>query len=156
MATETLPAARPSTTPLPRGPLLLLSFAVFLTVTVETLPAGLMPEMAADLGTTPERIGMLISVWALTVIVTSIPLTRLLNRVDRHVVVAASLALFALANLATALAPTVGVALATRVVAAVAHGVFWATVIVYATSLLPQSQWGRGLAIVTAGGTAAT
>lgn len=158
MTTDTLvtdPAAA-SASRLPLGPLLLLSFAVFLTVTVEALPAGLMPEMAADLGVSAEQIGMLISVWALTVIVTSIPLARLLSRIERRVVVSAALTVFALANLGTALAPTMTVAIGARVVAAVAHGVFWAVVIVYATSLLPPSHWGRGLAIVTAGGTAAT
>ena len=45
--------------------------------------------------------------------------------------------------------------MATRVAAAVAHGLFWAVVIVYASSLLAPSHLGRGLAIVTAGGTAA-
>jgi predicted MFS family arabinose efflux permease len=99
---------------------------------------------------------MLISVWALTVIATSIPLTRLLRRIDRRVLVAGALAVFALANLGTALAPTFAVAMGSRVAAALAHGVFWAVVIVYATALLPATHLGRGLAIVTAGGTAAT
>jgi DHA1 family inner membrane transport protein len=157
MTTDTLPtvAAEPRAR-LPIGPLLLLSFAVFLTVTVETLPAGLLTEMSGDLGASADEIGMLISVWALTVIVTSIPLTRALRRVDRRLVVSGALVVFAAANLATAFSPTLAVAMGTRVAAAVAHGVFWAVVIVYATSLLPRSHWGRGLAIVTAGGTAAT
>ena len=51
---------------------------------------------------------------------------------------AVSLAVFALANVATAFAPTYEFALGTRVVAAVAHGVFWAIVIVYASSLLSR------------------
>jgi len=157
MSTDTLPIVAAETRArLPIGPLLLLSFAVFLTVTVETLPAGLLTEMSGDLRASADEIGMLISVWALTVIVTSIPLTRLLRRLDRRLVVAGALAVFAAANLATALSPTLSVALGTRVAAAVAHGVFWAVVIVYATSLLPRTHWGRGLAIVTAGGTAAS
>lgn len=157
MSTDTLPTVAAEPRPrLPIGPLLLLSFAVFLTVTVETLPAGLLTEMSGDLRASADEIGMLISVWALTVIVASIPLTRLLRRLDRRLVVAGALAVFAAANLATALSPTLAVALATRVAAAIAHGVFWAVVIVYATSLLPRTHWGRGLAIVTAGGTAAT
>jgi DHA1 family inner membrane transport protein len=140
----------------PMRALLILSLGVLVTVTVESLPAGLMPEMAADLGVTPLQIGLLISVWAVTVIVTSLPLTRGLARVDRRLVVGVSLAAFAVANIATAFAPSYGFALSLRVAAAVAHGVFWAVVIVYATSLLAPSHLGRGLAIVTAGGTAAT
>ncbi|MBW9095039.1 MFS transporter [Microbacterium jejuense] len=159
MTTSTAPAATSSPTSVarfPLGALLLLSLGVFVTVTAESLPAGLMPEMAADLGVDPLRIGLLVSVWAVVVIATSLPLTRATRRIDRRIVVASSLAVFALANVATALAPTYEIAFATRVVAAVAHGVFWAIVIVYASSLLTRAQLGKGLALVTGGGTAAT
>nr|WP_243847368.1 MFS transporter [Microbacterium ulmi] len=132
-----------------------MSLAVLLTVTAESLPAGLLPEMSADLGVGAGEVGLLISVWAATVIVTSIPLARLVARIDRRIVLGGALAMFALANVATAFAPDYRVALATRIAAALAHGVFWAVVIVYATSLLAPSHLGRGLAVVTAGGTAA-
>ncbi|WP_159499808.1 MFS transporter [Microbacterium sp. 18062] len=152
----TSPSADAATARFPLRALLLLSTAVLVTVTAESLPAGLLPEMAADLRVSPERIGTLISVWALTVIVTSVPLSRALLSVDRRLSVVISLVMFALANLVTAIAPDYGVVLAARVLAAVAHGVFWSIVIVYATSLLSPGHLGRGLAIVTAGGTAAT
>lgn len=158
MTTSTAPVALPAAVVprFPLGALLLLSLGVFVTVTAESLPAGLMPEMAAELGVDPVRIGLLVSVWAIVVIGTSLPLTRATRRIDRRVVVAAALAVFALATVATAFAPSYEIAFATRVVAAVAHGVFWAIVIVYASSLLSETQVARGLAIVTSGGTAAT
>lgn len=158
MTTSTASVVLPPATAerFPLGPLLLLSLGVFVTVTAESLPAGLMPEMAADLGVDPLRIGLLVSVWAIVVIGTSIPLTRATRRIDRRVVVATSLAVFALANVATAFSPSYEFAFGTRVVAAIAHGVFWAIVIVYASSLLSGAQLGRGLALVTGGGTAAT
>jgi predicted MFS family arabinose efflux permease len=71
-------------------------------------------------------------------------------------VIAGALAAFALANLATAFAPGYEFAFATRILAAIAHGAFWAVVMVYAAALLAPAQLGRGLAIVTGGGTAAT
>lgn len=154
-STASLSLPAPVAARFPFGPLLLLSFGVFVTVTAESMPAGLMPEMAADLGVDPLRIGLLVSVWALVVIGTSIPLTRATRRIDRRIVVAVSLAVFALANVATAFAPTYEFAFATRVVAALAHGVFWAIVIVYASSMLSGAQLGKGLALVTGGGTAA-
>ena len=158
MTTSTASVVLPPATAerFPLGPLLLLSLGVFVTVTAESLPAGLMPEMAADLGVDPLRIGLLVSVWAIVVIGTSIPLTRATRRIDRRVVVATSLAVFALANVATAFSPSYEFAFGTRVVAAIAHGVFWAIVIVYASSLLSGAQLGRGLALVTGGGTSAT
>src|SRR6478735_7854676 len=149
MTTSTASAAvsSPPVARFPLGALLLLSLGVFVTVTAESLPAGLMPEMAAELGVDPLRIGLLVSVWALVVIGTSLPLTRATRRIDRRIVVAASLAVFALANVATAFAPSYEIAFATRVVAAIAHGVFWAIVIVYASSLLTGPQLGRGVAL---------
>jgi len=155
-STDLVALVPPTAQRLPLGALLLLSLGVFVTVTAESLPAGLMPEMAAELGVDPLRIGLLVSVWALVVIGTSLPLTRATRRIDRRIVVATALAVFALANVATAFAPSYEFAFGTRMVAAVAHGVFWAIVIVYASSLLTGSQLGRGLAIVTGGGTAAT
>jgi len=156
MTTSTAsPPASAAVSPFPLRPLLILSVAVLVTVTAESVPAGLMPEMSADLGVSPMRIGLLISVWAVTVIFTSLPLARATTRFDRRLVVGGALAVFALANVATALAPTYEFAMATRVAAAVAHGLFWAVVIVYASSLLAPTHLGRGLAIVTAGGTAA-
>ncbi|MGK3954057.1 MFS transporter [Microbacterium sp. I2] len=157
MTMTTTPIEQASSPPrLPVRALLILSFAVLVTVTAESLPAGLMPEMSADLGVSPMQIGLLISVWALTVIVTSIPLAKVLSRVDRRLVVGGSLAVFALATMVTALSPSYPFTFALRIVSAAAHGVFWAVVIVYASSLLAPSHLGRGLALVTAGGTAAT
>lgn len=157
MTTSTASATvAPAGVRFPLGALLILSLGVFLTVTAESLPAGLMPEMATGLRVEPSQIGLLISAWAATVILTSIPLARAAAALDRRLLIALALAVFALANLATGLAPDFGLAMASRVGAAVAHGVFWAVVIVYASALLSPSHLGRGLAIVTAGGTAAT
>src|SRR5688572_24185442 len=132
------PASAATSAParLPLRSLLILSLGVLVTVTAESLPAGLMPEMSADLGVSPMQIGLLISIWALTVIVTSIPLAKTVSRVDRRLVVGVSLGVFALATLATALAPSYGFAFAMRIASAMAHGVFWAVVIVYASALL--------------------
>ena len=97
-ASVTLPPAAVARFPL--GPLLLLSLGVFVTVTAESLPAGLMPEMAAELGVDPLRIGLLVSVWAIVVIGTSIPLARAPAVSTAASSSAVSLAVFALANVA--------------------------------------------------------
>lgn len=74
----------------------------------------------------------------------------------RKSVVLATLSLMAAANLVTALAPSYGAALAARVVAAAAHGLFWAVVISYAASLVEPDRVGRALSIVLAGPTLAS
>lgn len=131
--------------------LALLSAAVMLTVSLETLPAGILPAMATEFDQSTAAIGRMLSVWGFTVILTSIPLVRVVARFDRRTVTAACLAITGLLSLATALAPTYGLALATRVLAGASHGVFWALVVVYAASLLPARFLAAGIALVTGG-----
>ena len=136
--------------------LLTLAFAVFATVTVEMVPAGLLPAMSADFGVSASSIGLLVSLWAVTIIVASLPIVRLTARVDRRTLIVATLAVMAVANTLTAIAPGYEFALASRVVAAMAHGAFWSVVMVYATSLVSASASGRTVAIVSAGASGAT
>jgi predicted MFS family arabinose efflux permease len=141
---------------LSRNTLLTLAIAVFATVTVEMIPAGLLPAMSRDFDVSTAQIGLLVSLWAATIIVASIPLTRLTSRIDRRTVLAGTLVVMAAANVATALAPGYEAALAARIVAAMAHGLFWSTVMVYATSLVDASRSGRTVALVSAGASGAT
>lgn len=131
--------------------LALLSAAVMLTVSLETLPAGILPAMSEEFGRSTTSIGILVSVWGFTVIATSIPLVRLVARWDRRIVTAACLAITGALGLATAAAPTYGVALASRLLGGASHGVFWALVVVYAAALAPPRFLAAGIALVTGG-----
>lgn len=153
--TTTAPVVPPSVRT-PWFALLTLAFAVFATVTVEMIPAGLLPAMSAEFSVSASAIGLLLSLWALTIIVVSLPMVRLTANVDRRRILVVALAVMAAANIITALAPGYEVAMASRVVAAVAHGTFWSVVMVYATSLVPPSVSGRTVAIVSAGASGAT
>ena len=53
--------------------LLTLAGAIFVSVTSEFLPTGLLPEMAEGLGVSQSRIGLLVSVFAGTVVVSAAP-----------------------------------------------------------------------------------
>ncbi|MDR6905526.1 putative MFS family arabinose efflux permease [Agromyces sp. 3263] len=154
--TTTLQPAVASRQRTPWFALLTLAFAVFATVTVEMVPAGLLPAMSADFGVSPSSIGLLVSLWAVTIIVASLPIVRLTARVDRRTLIVGALAVMAVANALTAIAPGYEFALASRVIAAMAHGAFWSVVMVYATSLVPASAAGRTVAIVSAGASGAT
>lgn len=122
-----------------------------LTVSLETLPAGILPAMAAEFDRSTTAIGTLVSVWGFTVIITSIPLVRLVARWDRRVVTAACLAITGALGLVTAAAPTYGIALTSRLLGGASHGVFWALVVVYAAALAPPRFLAAGIALVTGG-----
>lgn len=141
--------------PLPWIPLLTLSAATYASVTAEMMPAGLLPTMSTGLGTAPSRIGLLVSCWAVAVAVTSLPLVRATADVARSSLLTISLTVFAVAVLGTAISPSYGFALTSRIAAAVAHGLFWSVVVGYSADLLPEVLIPRAIAIVLAGPTVA-
>jgi predicted MFS family arabinose efflux permease len=115
----------------------------------------MLQHMARDLAVPDHRIGFLVTVWALTIAVTVIPIGALTLRVPRRTLLAGSLVVMALANVVAATAPSYSVEVAARVGGAVAHGAFWAAVVVYTSRLVPRALMGRALAVVLAGPTLA-
>lgn len=146
--TSTLPTR---TDALPWRPLLLLSFGAFWTVTLEMLPAGLLPAMSADLDVRPSRVGLLVTVWAVTVGLASIPLTRATRGWRRPTVLGVALGGLGGATLLTALAPGYAGVLVTRLVAAGGHGLFWSVLMVYAASIAPRGREARAISVVLGG-----
>ncbi|HWS49569.1 MAG TPA: MFS transporter [Microbacterium sp.] len=133
------------------APLLLLAAAVWATVTVELVPAGLLPDVADEFGIRVSTAGVMVSAWAVTIAVASLPLARLFRRTDRRMLLVGALAVMALANIALALAPSFEIIAVCRIIAAAAHGAFWSTVMVYAAAISPPAHTGRAVTITGAG-----
>ncbi len=151
----THPAPTPADRPFPWLGLITLATAIFVCVTSEFLPTGLLPQIAADLDVTEAQVGLLVTIFAGTVVVTTAPLAALTRRFDRKHLVIVVLVLFALANVAAALAPSYAWLVAARVLGGVSHGLFWAVVGAYAGYLVPKHQIARAVAVTSAGGTTA-
>lgn len=141
---------------LPWSSLLLLSAGIFVAVTSEFLPIGLLPQLRDELGITEAQVGLLITVFAGTVVVATAPLTQLTRAVPRKRLLIVLLVVFALANLVVALAPSYAVLVGGRVIGGAAHGVFWSVVTPYAARLAPAERLASAVAVATAGATVAT
>lgn len=135
--------------------LLALAGAVFLSVTSEMIPTGLLPDMSRSLGVSEAQIGLLVTVFAFTVVITSTPLTALTKRWPRHAMVVGILVVLAVSNLLTAIAPDYVFVVISRIVGGIAHGMFWSIVGAYAGHLVPKEQIGRAVSITLGGGTLA-
>ncbi len=145
----------PAVKPFPWGGLLVLAVSVFLSVTAEMIPTGLLPEMSSGLGVSESQVGLLISFFAFAVVLTSVPLTFLFRRVPRHLLLMMVLLAIAVSSIVGGLAPSFEVLVVARVVGGMAHGVFWGVVGAYSAHLVPKEQIGRAVAITTGGGTLA-
>lgn len=133
--------------------LLVLAGAIFASVTSEFLPTGLLPDMAAELGVSESQIGLLVTVFAGTVVVSTTPLTLLTRRYSRKWLMVLLLGVFALTNVLCAIAPSYEVLVVARVLGGLAHGLFWAVTGPYAARLVPRHQLARAISVTNAGGT---
>lgn len=141
--------------PFPWVGLIALAAGTFLSVTGEMIPTGLLPEMSDSLGVTESQIGLLVSVFAFTVVVSSTTLIHLTRRVPRHALLVGVITLLGISTGLGALAPNYELLVATRVLGGLAHGVFWAVVGAYAGHLVPKEQLARAVSVTIAGGTLA-
>ena len=108
--------------------LLVLALAAFAFVTAEVLPIGLLTVIAPDLHRSLSQVGLLVSGYAVVVVVASVPLTRLTHRVPRRGLLGITLILFAASDAMAALASTYAVMAGARVVTALTQALFWSVV----------------------------
>ncbi|MBB2923745.1 MFS transporter [Cellulomonas cellasea] len=132
--------------------LLALAVAAFCYVTAETVPVGLLTEIATDLDVAESRVGLLVTVYAVTVVLATLPLVRAAARVPRRPLVLALMAVLVVSTVLSALAPGYGLLLAARVLGALSQAVFWGVVAPVAAGMFPVQVRGRVLAVVFTGG----
>ncbi|MGH4032538.1 MFS transporter [Actinomycetota bacterium Odt1-20B] len=136
---------------LPLLALLALATAVFITSLTETLPAGVLPAMSADLGVSESAMGQSVTIYAIGTALTAIPLTAATAAWRRKRLLLAAMAAFAVANTVTALSADYLLTMAARFVAGVAAGLAWALLAGYARRLAPPGLQGRAIAVVMTG-----
>jgi MFS transporter, DHA1 family, inner membrane transport protein len=141
--------------PFPWVGLFTLALAIFVSVTTEFLPTGLLPEMARDYHVSLSQIGLLVTIFAGTVVLATTPLSILTRDFSRKRLVVIVLLVIAFGAVLAAVAPTYGILVVARVIGGLAHGLFWAVVGAYAGHLVPKHQLGRAVAITASGATAA-
>lgn len=134
-----------------RPALAVLAISAFVYVTAETLPVGLLPEIARGLSVSEATVGLLLTTYAAIAAITTIPLTALTMGVPRRRLMAILVAVFAVSQLAAGLAPTFEVLTISRLFCALAHGVFWSAIAPVAARLAPPGQSGRATSLVFLG-----
>jgi DHA1 family inner membrane transport protein len=116
---------------------------------------GLLLEVSRELGVTIASAGLLISGYALGVVVGAPVLTALTAAWPRKTVLIALMVIFTLGNAACALAPSYGWLAAARVLTALAHGTFFGVGSVVATGLVAKERQASAIAVMFTGLTVA-
>lgn len=135
--------------------LLALAFSALVFYTDDYVIAGVLPEIAADLGVSTGAAGQLVTVFSLVVAVVA-PLAAVLTAklAPRQVLIVAAI-VFSIANIAASLAPSFGLLVAARIVAAVAAAAATPSLFALAARLAPPERIGRYVAVVALGVTGA-
>ncbi len=103
-----------------------LALGTFLMGTTEFVVAGLLPEIAGDLQVSVARTGLMITVFAVGMIVGA-PLTAMLTlRLPKRLTLMLVLGVFAAGHVIVALSSNFTLVLAARFLTAIATGAFWA------------------------------
>ncbi|WP_108659979.1 MFS transporter [Acuticoccus kandeliae] len=124
------------------------AFGIGLT---EFVVAGILPQIANDFGVDIPTAGLMATTYALGVFVGAPILTVLGARIPRKRMLIGLALVFTLGNVITALAPTLPVALAGRVLTAFNHGTFFGIGSIIAASLVAKDRQTSAIAFMFSG-----
>ncbi|MBY8852327.1 MFS transporter, partial [Saccharothrix sp. MB29] len=131
--------------------LIALAMGAFGIGTTEFVIVGLLPEVALDLGVSIPDAGLLVSGYALSVVVGAPLMTALGSRLPRKTVLLALMGVFVLGNVLCAVADNYALLMVGRAVAALCHGAFFGIGSVVAASLVRPERQAGAIALLFSG-----
>jgi predicted MFS family arabinose efflux permease len=140
-----------STDALPLAGLLALTAASAIATANESVPAGLLPQLAEGFGVTEAWAGQLVTACALGSGLAAIPLSAALRGWPRRRVLMLVLAGFFVCNAVTAVSTSFALTLIARFAVGLATGLAWSLLATYARRMVAPEQQGRALAIAMMG-----
>lgn len=128
-----------------------LALAAFAIGTTEFAPMGLLPVIADGVHVSIPTAGLLISAYAIGVMVGAPLMTLLLAPYRRKAALVGLMAIFTVGNLLSAVAPGYDMLLLSRVFTSLAHGAFFGIGSVVAASLVPADKRAGAVATMFMG-----
>ena len=132
-------------------PLLALAIGAFAIGTTEFSPMGLLPNIAHDLGVSIPSAGMLITGYALGVMLGAPIVTLWFGGFARRNALILLMAIFTIGNLIAAFAPNYMSLMGARLITSLNHGAFFGIGSVVAASVVPAHKQASAVAIMFMG-----
>ncbi|MEU4418379.1 MFS transporter [Nocardia salmonicida] len=117
-----------------------LVLCVFGITTGEFVIAGILPDVATDLGVSIPAAGLLVTAYAIGMIIGGPTLTALTTRFPRKPLMVTLLVVAVVGNIASAIAPAYEALFAARILTALVTSTFFANAIVTAVSTAPEGK----------------
>src|SRR5688500_9387478 len=131
--------------------LLALAIGAFGIGTTEFVIMGMLPEIATDLGVSVSAVGILISAYAVGVVLGAPTLPAVGLRFTPRQTLIALMVVFVVGNALAALAPSYGLLAAARVLTALAHGSFFGVGAVAARRLVSPDRATSAISLMVTG-----
>jgi predicted MFS family arabinose efflux permease len=135
----------------PWAALQVMALMGFLLIATETMPAGLLPQIASGLHVTEGTAGQFVSAYALGTVIAAMPAIALTRGLPRKPVFLAGILGFLAANLITAFSTDIILSLEARLLAGAFSGLLWGMTAGYARRITAPHQVGRALSVASAG-----
>lgn len=132
-------------------PLLALAIGAFGIGVTEFSPMGMLPVIAEGVGVSIPSAGMLVSAYAIGVMVGAPVMTLLFSRFGKRSALMVLMTIFTLGNILSALAPDYWTLLLSRLITSLNHGAYFGLGSVVAASLVPKERQASAVATMFMG-----
>ncbi len=151
------PASVHERPPLPRPPrggwaaVVAVALGIFVVVTTEILPIGLLTSIGADFTVSDGMAGLMMTMPGFLAAVAAPLVTTATARFDRRLMLCLFTLLLAVANFVAAAAPGYGLVLVSRVLVGITIGGYWSIGAGLGERLVPPESAGRATAVIFSG-----
>lgn len=129
---------------------------IFLLVTAEQLPIGLLSQVASSMGVSPGMAGLMVTVPGVVAAFSAPLLPVAVGRLDRRIMLTVLMTVMVVGSVLSALASSFALLLAARVLVGLSIGGFWAVAGSIAPRLVPEAQVPKAMTMIFGGVAAAS
>lgn len=130
---------------------LALTCSAFVFNTTEFVPVGLLTAIGTSLDMEPTDVGLMLTIYAWTVAIASVPLTLLTRNVERRKLMMRVFGLFIVSHVVTGVAPNFTILMLGRIGIAFAHAIFWSISVPMVVRLVSAEDKSRALGFLSVG-----